>query len=145
MICHDILREIIKFVRLEDLYDFGKASPIIYKEIAEAGIKLFKSPVYGLVNISLLDYKIVKLRSGRNDLVFYVPLNDIDDPIFDTDLTYCNEPYYRSLCSGTKLYDFNSFWTHECIRTQKIGASCSDCDGFRGHISNEMLQVILRK
>lgn len=140
MICHDILREIIKFVRLEDLYDFGKASPIIYKEIAEAGIKLFKSPVYGLVNISLLDYKIVKLRSGRNDLVFYVPIN-----MDNTDPTLGNEPYYRSLCSGTKLYDFNSFWTHECIRTQKIGASCSDCDGFRGHISNEMLQVVLRK
>ena len=133
-LCHNMLREIIKFIRVEDLQYFGNASPILYKEIGEAGIKLIESPVYGLIDLSKLDYRVIRLRSGKRDIIFCESVVDVT-----------KEKYlYKSIFSATRLLDFNSCWMHSCYGQQKIGASCSDCDRFRGHASEEVLQIVRR-
>lgn len=135
-LCHNMLREIIKFIRVEDLRYFGNASPILYKEIGEAGIKLIESPVYGLIDLSKLDYRVIRLRSGKYDIIF-CEAESVKDSSKETYL-------YKSIFSATRLLDFNSCWMHSCYGQQKIGASCSNCDHFRGNASGEILQIVRR-
>lgn len=67
-ICHDLIRNIIEYIPLEDLRDFGNASASFAQEICKMGLRVFYN---GQIAIDLRENyaRVIQYDSGKKDVI----------------------------------------------------------------------------